>query len=544
MNAAMGREAGYAEDAAGTDEATATVRGEDTGSARPAMGEDAGSDGVWRWSRATRAHAVIDAEPFFELIRESMLGAKQRIMLIGWDFDTRVMIGGRRKLRQMRDREIPPGRLGPFMIWLANRTPGLEIRILKWNFGAMKAVLRGRMMLDLLRWWRHPQITFKLDSAHPLGCSHHQKIVVIDDCMAACGGIDMTSGRWDTREHLEKDARRKMPDGGLYGPWHDCTMLLEGPIAGELAQLGRDRWVQAGGSPLAPCKPQDETAWPERLKPQFRNVDIGISRTRSQWSHHAEVREVEDLFLAQIARAKRFIYAENQYFASRRIAEAIADRLDEPDPPEFVLVEPLNSDGWLQQQAMDTARVRLIAALGLRDHAKRFTVWTPYNASGTPIYVHSKLTIVDDEVLRIGSANMNNRSLGLDSECDVHLDAVREGDDAVRDTIRALRISLLAEHCGVPVDEMTRALDSAPSMSAALAGFATTRVGRKSLRLLPLRELTEAERALADSEVLDPERPEEMLSFYHKGLFGGRLRDTARRLRTRMNRGMRRDHGA
>ncbi len=32
--------------------------------------------------------------------------------------------------------------------------------------------------------------------------------------------------------------------------------------------------------------------------------------------------------------------------------------------------------------------------------------------------LHSKLMIVDDEVLRIGSANFSNRSMGLDTECD------------------------------------------------------------------------------------------------------------------------------
>jgi hypothetical protein len=64
-------------------------------------------------------------------------------------------------------------------------------------------------------------------------------------------------------------------------------------------------------------------------------------------------------YLALIARARRYIYAESQYFASRRIAEAIAHRLEEPDRPEFVLVNPFKSQGWLEPVAMDTARARL-----------------------------------------------------------------------------------------------------------------------------------------------------------------------------------------
>ncbi len=61
------------------------------------------------------------------------------------------------------------------------------------------------MLLDLARWWPHRRIDFKFDTNHPLGCSHHQKIVVIDDRVAVCGGIDMTSERWDTRDHREEE---------------------------------------------------------------------------------------------------------------------------------------------------------------------------------------------------------------------------------------------------------------------------------------------------------------------------------------------------
>ena len=528
-------------------------------------GEAKGADGsvnalhaesasVWASARASRAHTVIDAGPYYELIREAMLGAQQRILLIGWDFDTRVSIGGGRRLWRVLRRESslktmgPPARLGPFMIWLAKRNPNLEVRLLKWNFGALKAVFRGRMILDLARWWMNPQIDFKLDSAHPLGCSHHQKIVIIDDCFAVCGGIDMTSGRWDTRDHLEADARRKLPGGKLYAPWHDATMMLEGDVARALGDLGRARWVQAGGAPMAPCLPQDGTAWPERVNAEFRDVEVGIARTFSQYGTQTEVREIEVLFVEQIRRAKRFIFAENQYFASRIVAEAMVKRMAEPDPPEIFIITPLSSDGWLQQKAMDTARIQLVSAVKASDHAQRFSIWTPQNASGTPIYVHSKLLIVDDEILRIGSANFNNRSLGLDSECDVFIDARREAGEASKAVVRAitrLRHSLLAEHCGLDVSLVAALIEKHGSMAAMVASLAADRgpVGYKHLEPLPMRELTETEQTLANNEVLDPERPEEMLSFYKKGLFGGRgrggrllrrLQDRARAGKNRM----------
>jgi phosphatidylserine/phosphatidylglycerophosphate/cardiolipin synthase-like enzyme len=480
---------------------------------------------VWRYARASRAHVVIDAAAYFELMYDAMLHARQRIFLIGWDFDSRIRLAGGRRWWNLPRKDRCPARLGSYFLWLARRTPGLQIRMLKWNFGALKYLFRGSMIIDLIRWSFTPAIDFKFDSAHPLGCSHHQKIVVIDDCFAACGGIDMTSDRWDTPEHLDDNPLRRRPNGKLYGPWHDITMMIEGEAAGALAELGRKRWRQSGGGEMEPCAAQKQSPWPARLDAEFRDVEVGISRTRAHYHDTSEVREIEALFLEQIARAKRFIYAENQYFASRTIAEAIARRVAEPEPPEIILVTPLSSDGWLQQAAMDGARVQLLHAIGEKDHARRFRVYIPKTAGGTPIYVHAKLMIIDDEIIRVGSANMNNRSMGLDSEADVFVDATRPGNAHAGPTIASLRRRLLAEHCGIQESELAALLDEHGTMAAAIAAVPPH---GKRLEPFVLRPLTDAEKAVADNALLDPERPEEFFEPIRRrrGLFrrGGILR--------------------
>jgi phosphatidylserine/phosphatidylglycerophosphate/cardiolipin synthase-like enzyme len=483
------------------------------------------SPSVWRYAKASRAHVVIDAADYFELMQEAMLEARQRIFLISWDFDSRIRLGAGRRWWNLPRRERFPARLGAFMVWLAKRREGLDIKLLEWNFGALKFLGRGTMIVDVIRFFLNRSIDLKLDSAHPIGCSHHQKIAVIDDRFAVCGGIDITSDRWDTRAHLHEDTRRRRPTGRLYGPWHDVTMMLEGDVAAALGDLGRDRWRFAGGGDMPACAPQRESAWPERLKAEFTDVEVGIARTRAAYDGNDEVREIEALFVEQIGRARRFIYAESQYFASRRIAEAVARRMAEPDPPEIVLINPITAHGWLEQAAMDTARVRLLHAIAERDHARRFRVFLPLTTGGTQIYVHAKLMIVDDEIVRVGSANMNNRSMGLDSECDVFIDAARPGNGHIGPTITALRHSLLAEHCGITIDHMVALLDRHGSMSAAIESLP-----REGKRLEPfvLRPLTEAEKTIADSALLDPERPEEMFEPIggKRGLFkrGGFLR--------------------
>lgn len=453
------------------------------------------SHNVWQTARADRVSVIVDAADYFTAAREAMLLAQCRIMLIGWDFDTRIKLSRNRRPRG------EPATLGEFILWLADTRPDLEIKIIKWDVGALKMLFRGSSLVTAARWAMHERIQFKLDGAHPVGASHHQKIVVVDDCFAVCGGIDMTSDRWDTPEHIDDDPRRKRPGGKLYGPWHDVTMLVDGGVARALGELGRMRWVAAGGEPHDECTIRDDI-WPKSVEPMFRNVEVGIARTRGEYQDSPEVREIETLFDDLIAGAKHFIYIENQYFASRRVAEAIATRMAEPDPPEVILVTAANADGWLEQQAMDTARARLVDAIQRVDHRSHFRIYHSVTAAGEPIYVHAKLMIVDDQILRVGSANMNNRSLGLDSECDLVLDDTHGYPEGVNATISALRMRLMAEHLGVDV---ARIASLAVAGESTIAIIEALRGNARSLVPFELPELTVTQSFVADNEVLDPE---------------------------------------
>lgn len=490
--------------------------------------------GVWRYARATRASVIVDAADYFALIQEAMLNSRRRILLIGWDFDTRIHLERGRRWWQRPWKRGYPSRLGSFIAWLARHRKQLNIRILKWSIGAVSTVGRASMWWDLTRWIRHRRITFKFDTAHPVGCTHHQKIAILDQSVAVCGGIDITDQRWDTREHKEEDERRRTPRGKPYRPWHDAAMMMEGEVALALADLGEDRWVRAGGAPLPEVESSPGSPWPEALEAQFENVEIGIARTRAAYRDWEGVDEIERLYLRQIAGAKRFIYAESQYFASRAIAEAIIDRLQEKDPPEIVIVHPCNADGWLEQQAMDHARAELVRAIEEADEKGRFSIWSPFSGK-TPIYVHAKIMIVDDRILRIGSANLNNRSMGLDSECDVFIDSDRAGNSHAADAIASLRRSLLGEHCGLDEREVGQLLSRYGSMAGLIDHSQGDR--ERSLRRYHPPGLNGVQQTLAESALLDPEDPDDMFEPFAKGgLFrkGSRLarfREKFRRIR-------------
>ncbi len=464
---------------------------------------------VWRIEMAKRASVIVDAEAYFAVARAAMVRAKHRIMLIGWDFDARIDLG---------DASVDggPSTVGEFILWLVERNPELEIFVLRWDIGALKSLVRGNTLIKLAQWMLHPRVEVRLDSAHPTASSHHQKIVVIDDCFAFCGGIDMTDGRWDTRQHRDGDPGRTGPGGTVNMPWHDATSAVEGPVAAALGELCRVRWQRAGGAELAPVAGVTD-CWPDNLPVDFADVAIAIARSEPEMPDWPATREIERMYVDMIAAARRCIYAESQYFASRRVAEAIAKRLDEPDGPEIVIINPQTADGWLEPIAMDSARARLMVALRRHDHHGRLRMFHPFTKGGEAIYVHAKILVIDDRMLKVGSSNLNNRSLRLDTECDIVIDTALAGNAGRGPTITAIRDGLIAEHLAMDAGIVAAALAAEPSLIRAID---TLRAGNDCLRDYVVPDLAAVEKWLADNEVLDPEGPGEMFEGVNgQGLF-------------------------
>ena len=452
----------------------------------------------WRVEQAQRFACIVDAADYFRFAKAAMLRAQHRIVLIGWDFDTRITFerGGKTM--------AGPNQLGFFLRWLVRARPGLEIYLLRSNVRLLPAFegLWGRVTpVALLNWLSNDRLQFAVDGVHPIGAVPHQKIVAVDDTFALCGGIDFAVDRWDTREHLDHNKLRQDIGRG-YGPRHEVAAAVDGQAARALGDLARDRWRAATGRELEPVE-TTHIVWPRGLEPTLREVGVGIARTMPELEPGSEIREVEALNLVAIAHARDIIYLENQYFASRTIAEALAVRLAEPDGPEVVIVMPRNSESRLEETAMDSARQRLLELLWAADHHERFGVYWPVTDSGMPIYVHSKVLVIDDRLLRIGSSNFNNRSMGFDNECDVAVEA--GGDDAdgeVARTITSVRHSLVSEHLGVTVGEFESALRDNGSFLRAVEALRGD--GRSLSRFTS--ELVAAEaNPLAENDLMDPD---------------------------------------
>ena len=450
----------------------------------------------WRVERAERVALLVDADNYFSAFAKAALRATRSIIILAWDFDSRTPLTCR------TERGGPPPLLGDFLNYLVKRRRGLNIHVLDWDYPMVFGTDREFPPMYGLGWKPRRRVHLRYDNTHPVASSHHQKVVVIDDAVAFCGGLDLTSRRWDTCEHKPHHPMR-MANGNPYPPFHDAMAMVDGPAARALGELARERWRNATGEML-PAGSVPADPWPEEIVPQIRNATIGIARTIPASSSGQGVREIENLYLDMIARARRQIYIENQYFTSHRLGEALEARLAEADGPEVVVVLRLLSHGWLEAQTMQVLRLHLIQRLRKADRGNRFGVYYPHVpglVDGTCVDVHSKIMVVDDEWLRIGSANFCNRSMGADTECDLTIEAA--GDPEKAATIRRFRDELLAEHLDVSVDEIARQASQSGSLNGAIRALQS-----KARTLRTLEAPDEAPTVIAGmAELADPERP-------------------------------------
>ena len=346
------------------------------------------------------------------------------------------------------------------------RKPSLEVRVLSWDF-AMVYVLERELLPAYRFGWQHSdRMHFHLDGVHPPGASHHQKFVVIDGSLAFVGGLDLTKSRWDSRDHAANDPRRVNSDGKSYRPFHDVQAIVSGETARQLRELGAFRWKNATGEALPHIGKLDpdatNVAWPESAAVGGENVQACLARTWAEPDGSSVTREVEHLFTAMIAAARDKIYVENQYFTSTTITEALSARLEEKDGPEIVLVMPAETSGWLEQLTMEVLRNKALHRLCAADKHNRLEILAPASSElgDTKINVHAKVMIVDDRWLRIGSANLSGRSMGLDSECDLVIE-----DDSGK-MAAALRADLLAEHLGTDAESVAETIEAQGLLAA------------------------------------------------------------------------------
>jgi len=402
---------------------------------------------------------IVDAADYYRELADAIESAKSHVLMSGWQLESSVW------LRRRAEDEGRPRTLWEVVRAAVDRTPELRLFVLAWDWSTVYALDREWGTREKLEHAGRGRLAFLHDRMHAQGASQHEKLVVVDGHTAWVGGIDVCEHRWDDRSHLARQPMRFDLKHAPYGPYHDVVSVVRGKVVHPLVEHFIERWELAGGEPMVLVPERDPGDDPRCHVPLGR-ARVAISRTRGATvlPLREPVREIRALYVRALRSAERLVYVESQYLSSRAMVQALVARMRERDRPplEIVVIVNPHLEGRMEKAAIEgPQRVALSALRGVaRATGHAFGVFSPCvptDGGSCPTYVHTKLTIVDDRFLTVGSANATNRSMGLDSELNLSWHSVRSGD-ALERGIRALRVSLLTEHTGLGPDDALREL--------------------------------------------------------------------------------------
>ncbi|MDQ8206454.1 VTT domain-containing protein [Coraliomargarita sp. SDUM461003] len=454
----------------------------------------------WKQANSGRGAFIVDGESYFRAFREAVIQAEKYICLLAWDFKGEIEL-----LRDESPEDEYPTKLVDLIYALLEQKPELEIYILLWDYSMVYLTEREWLPFTRFRQDPHPRLHLVTDSEINVGASHHQKVVMVDGGFAFCGGLDLSTWRWDTQAHQPEDPLRVTPDGEQYQPYHDIHTAVTGPAAHALDELCRQRWQRATKEEAPWPNPSSEnTVWPESIQPNFENANAVFALTYSEYKEYPAVTQIEELHLDMIAAAERYIYIENQYLSSHTITDALIERLGEEDGPEIIIILTQDTGGWLEEGTLGLLRCRLLEKLVEADTHSRFGAYFPHVSdeagNESQVYVHAKTMICDDRAVMVGSANLSNRSMKVDSEVMMTL-GLDEAAEAAPELLRRL----LGIHLGHSQDKVDQSLATTNSINQTIRDL--RKGSHHQLRNLEIGCAGPVRRKLADTQLLDPDDP-------------------------------------
>lgn len=323
-----------------------------------------------------------------------------------------------------------------------------------------------------------------LDMRVRVGGSHHQKLVVLrhpgrpERDIAFLGGIDLCHSRRDDASHEGDPQAQSM--AAVFGPrppWHDVQLAITGPAVGDVETTFRERWEDPQPPSRSPLRWGAD--WLRRDQPTTTALPPQLPDPAPAGPHPVQLlrtyprrlggypfapqgeRSVARGYTKAIGRARHLIYVEDQYLWSQAVGRAFARALARNPDLRLIAVLPHfpDQDGRISKPPNLIARQRVIQEL--REAAPgRVSFYGLENAAGTPVYVHAKVCVIDDQWASVGSDNFNRRSWTHDSEVSA---AVCDAAYA-----RELRATLAREHLG-----LDGAGAEAPDLEDAFDAFAT-----------------------------------------------------------------------
>ncbi|HEY8074816.1 MAG TPA: phospholipase D-like domain-containing protein [Labilithrix sp.] len=436
---------------------------------------------IWRTHDAL-AGVLVDGRDYYRAFYEAARHATRSILLLGWQFDSDVLL--------LRGEDAPHGHtrgdleLLGFLDGLCRTRPDLEVRVLAWDYSLVFALEREAFQKVVFDVATCKRFQFRWDDTAPLPGSHHQKVAIVDGRIAFLGSQDICQSRWDDSAHVADNPLRTCRGGTPYQPYHEVQAMVTGDAARSLVDLFVERWRVATGEPLDAeglVSRGDHEVPPVTLPlPRAR---VALARTMPRGAGHEPAHEIREQLVRAIRGAERLVYTETQYLTSGAVRDALEDRMrDRSRPLEIVVIVPRRAEKLKEELTVGLAQRSVLAELAraAEENGHRLGVYDVAAGGDASVYVHSKLLVVDDRFLTIGSANLTNRSMTIDSEINASWEASSADRELAR-AIRRVRVRLLLEHLGDGAD--VRAVVRPAGLVDRLDAIARARAGR--LRMHP-----------------------------------------------------------
>jgi phosphatidylserine/phosphatidylglycerophosphate/cardiolipin synthase-like enzyme len=253
----------------------------------------------------------------------------------------------------------------------------------------------------------------------PFGFPMHAKLIIVDGKHAVSLGSPFKQEYFDDRRHLIEDPRRGDASGH---PKHEVSIAVTGPAVAHVHEayfkLHWDTAVPSDTEPAIQPPPPPQPGSEGEDDIAALQVVRTLSEDRFEGLEKGE-KGILEAYLRAIAEARELIYLENQFFTNRVIADALVTALKDTTRPKLnvIVVVPIKPDAllypWWQRRRITKLREALT-----QQERTRLGVFTPWVVDTSaapirvaPVYVHSKVAIVDDRWATVGSANLDGVSL-------------------------------------------------------------------------------------------------------------------------------------
>jgi phosphatidylserine/phosphatidylglycerophosphate/cardiolipin synthase-like enzyme len=377
--------------------------------------------------------SLIDGEEYMEELHRSLLCATARVTIAAWCLTPLMPL-----LRgQGESDSILANVLNRISAWA-------EVYVLLWAGADVLFQPTKTYAGQVRRTLRElaPRVRCELDHSAAVNHDHHQKAVTIDGRLAYVGGIDLTTfqgDRWDTQAHPLRFGNN----------WHDVQMRVEGEAAADIEENFAQRWREVTreklqASPQAPLA--DSWKTPVQV---VRSIPKGFYSFAPEGEHG-----IYRAITTALKKARRFVYLENQYIWAPEVVEALCEAMNKAEQGfRIVLVLPEKAEnGRYDNDEHVRTLTEADAGHGMFSAYSLYAGGVGPSSTGyqyVPIYVHAKVSIVDDEWFSVGSANLNRRGFATDAEMNVQ--------SIDPEVARSLRVRLWAEHLGIATERVAEA---------------------------------------------------------------------------------------